>query len=429
MSGAKGQFLKLTIMGYHLEKYSFGAGDRFGKEAGSQLEAIMEIRRLGIPVVPVWNKSNREHVIIGSSPENVKAAVAAAVAVTGYSGSYYTDADHIGLETVDRFTVSCNFFTLDVAHFIGKKPLPEMAKDFAAKYSKYLGTMKIPGIKQPLNVSLDFLHNLAGNYLVAVDEVARIYEHLCDVKGKGNFITEVSVDEAKLVQGPLELFFILALLKEKGVEVQNIAPKFSGLFAKGVDYIGDVKGFTAEFEQHVAVIRYAVKELGLPQNLKLSVHSGSDKFSIYPAIKAALRKFDAGIHVKTAGTTWLEEVIGLAKGGPDGLAIAREIYTRSLERYEELTAPYATVLHIDRQLLPAIGEVNSWNSKQFTEALIHDKLCRGFHPHFRQLIHVGYKIAAEMGKDFLDALDRHHEIIAAGVKHNLLERHLKPLFL
>jgi hypothetical protein len=273
------------------------------------------------------------------------------------------------------------------------------------------------------------LQNLAGNYLVAIEEVAKIYNHLCRTKGEGNFVTEVSVDEAELVQGPLELFFILALLKEKGVEVQTIAPKFSGLFAKGVDYIGDVERFSAEFEEDVAVIRYAVQELGLPPNLKLSVHSGSDKFAIYPEISAAMRKFDAGIHVKTAGTTWLEEVIGLAKGSHEGLAIARDIYARSLGRYEELTAPYATVLHIDRQQLPEGGTVNGWSSKQFAEALIHDRRCRAYNPHFRQLIHVGYKIAAEMGKDFTDTLDKHSEVIAGGVKHNLLERHLKPLFL
>ena len=77
--------------------------------------------------------------------------------------------------------------------------------------------------------------------MIALDEVRKIYERICNVKGKDNFVAEVSVDEAELVQGPLELFFILAELKHKGVKVQTIAPKFSGLFAKGVDYIGDVR--------------------------------------------------------------------------------------------------------------------------------------------------------------------------------------------
>jgi len=412
-----------------IEKYSFGTGDRFGKEGKAQLAALQEINRLGVPVVPVWNKSNREHSIIHSEPGDVKTEATAAVDGNKYKGNYYIDADHINLETVDRFMDSSNFFTIDVAHFIGSKPAPDAVRNFTTRYGKYLGNMTIPGIDKKLVVTLDFLSTLAENYLVAIDEVTKIYDRICSIKGKANFIAEVSVDEAELVQGPLELFFILAMLKEKGVEVQTIAPKFSGLFAKGVDYIGDVNGFALEFEQDVAVIKHAVKELGLPDSLKLSVHSGSDKFLIYPAIRSAIRKFDAGIHVKTAGTTWLEEVIGLAEAGSDGLEIAKEVYAKSLERYAELTGPYATVLSINQQMLPNAGEVNKWNSRRFSEALTHDQKCNGYNPHFRQLIHVGYKIAAEMGDRFLSALDRHHEIIAGKVKFNLLERHLKPLFL
>ncbi|HJZ39985.1 MAG TPA: tagaturonate epimerase family protein [Bacteroidales bacterium] len=410
-----------------LEKYSFGTGDRFGRQGLAQLNAIMEINRLGVPVVPVWNKSNREHTIIGSKPADVKAE---AIAATGsYSGNYYIDADHINLETVDRFMESSNFFTIDVAHFIGKKPGKNAVEDFVARFGKYVGPLTIAGIDKDLGVSREFLGAVAENYLVAVDEVQRIYDHICSIKGRDNFVAEVSVDEAELVQGPLELLFILALLHEKGVELQTIAPKFSGLFAKGVDYIGNVNKFAAEFEQDVAVVRYAIDSLGLPETLKLSVHSGSDKFSIYPSIKTAIRKFDAGIHVKTAGTTWLEEVIGLCEAGKDGLGIAREIYAKSLERYDELTGPYTTVLHINRLMLPGAAEVNGWSGKQFSEALTHDQHCRNYNPHFRQLIHVGYKIAAEMGEHFLSALDTHQEIIAGKVKHNLLERHLKPLFL
>jgi tagaturonate epimerase len=413
----------------HIEKYSFGTGDRFGKEGLAQLQAIQEVNRLGVKVAPVWNKSNREHSIIHSMPADVKAEAAAAVAEGRYTGHYYIDADHINLETVDKFVDCSNFFTIDVAHFIGRKPSQDLVTDFLARYRKYLGSLSIPGIGHKLNVTADFLTSLAENYLAALEEVRKIYEHICTIKGRENFIAEVSVDEAEIVQGPLELFFILAELREKGVEVQTIAPKFSGLFAKGVDYIGDVKGFAREFEQDVAVVSHAIRELGLSYSLKLSVHSGSDKFSIYPAIRAAIRKFNAGIHVKTAGTNWLEEVIGLAEAGSDGLEIAKEIYGKSVDRYDELTGPYKTVLKINKPLLPRVEEVNSWNSRQFCEALTHDQNCKNYNPHFRQLIHVGYKIAAEIGDQFLSALDKHHNIIAGKVTYNLLERHLKPLFL
>jgi hypothetical protein len=412
-----------------IEKYSFGTGDRFGKQGNAQLHAIMEMNRLGVPVVPVWNKSNREHAIIGSSPPDVSREATMAIEESRYSGSYYVDADHINFNTVDRFMECCNFFTIDVAHFIGKKPEREAVNDFIGRYDKFLGTLKIPGITEIFNVTRRFLHDLAENYLVAVDEVSRIYRHISSAKGKDNFITEVSVDEAELVQGPAELFFILALLKERDVEVQTIAPKFSGLFAKGVDYIGDVTRFAREFEQDVAVVQHAIKTLGLSGNLKLSVHSGSDKFSIYPAIRTAIRKYDAGIHIKTAGTTWLEEVAGLAESGPEGLEIATEIYARSLERFEELSAPYATVLHIDRNMLPDPGLVKSWTGKQYLETLNHDPACKNYNPHFRQLIHVGYKIAAEMGGQFLSSLKKNKETISKRVSQNLLEKHLRPLFM
>lgn len=413
----------------HIEKYSFGTGDRFGKEGRAQLAALQEITRLGIPVVPVWNKSNREHSIIHSEPADVKAEAAAAVAGNKYTGNYYVDADHINLENVDRFMTSSNFFTIDVAHFIGKKADADAVKDFSNRYNKYLGEIRIPGMDKKLEVTGSFLSGIAENYLEAMREVKKIYDHICTVKGKDNFVAEVSVDEAEIVQGPLELFFILAMLKEQGIDVQTIAPKFSGLFAKGVDYIGNVKGFASEFEKDVAVIKYAIDELGLPKTLKLSVHSGSDKFSIYPAIRSAIRKFDAGIHVKTAGTTWLEEVIGLAEAGGDGLEIAKAVYAGSLARYDELTGPYATVLSINQKMLPSAALVNKWDSRQFSEALTHNQQCKNYNTNFRQLIHVGYKIAVEMGDPFRLALDKHHKIIADRVKNNLLERHLKPLFL
>ena len=93
--------------------------------------------------------------------------------------------------------------------------------------------------------------------------------------------------------------------------------------------------------------------MACPPTLKLSVHSGSDKFSIYAPMRRALARFDAGVHIKTAGTTWLEEVIGLAEAGGDGLALAKEIYAGALEHVDELCAPYAAVIDIDREKLPS----------------------------------------------------------------------------
>ena len=146
------------------------------------------------------------------------------------------------------------------------------------------------------------------------------------------------MDETDRAQSPVELLIILAAIADEGIPVQTIAPKFSGRFNKGVDYVGDVAQFEREMALDVAAIAYAVKQYGLPDNLKLSVHSGSDKFSIYPAIHATMKRFNVGVHLKTAGTTWLEELIGLAEAGGEGLALAKEVYAEALAHREELCA-------------------------------------------------------------------------------------------
>ncbi len=230
-------------------------------------------------------------------------------------------------------------------------------------------------------------------------------------------------------QTPIEMFVILAAIAEEWIPAETIAPKFSGRFNKGVDYVGDVEQFAREFEQDLAVIRYAVREFGLPEGLKLSVHSGSDKFSIYAPIRKALGKFNAGLHLKTAGTTWLEELIGLALAGGEGLAIAKEIYTKALARMDELCGPYVTVIDIDRGKLPVPDAVAKWDGERFAAALRHNPSCPQYNPHFRQLLHVGYKIAAELGPRFTDALEKYEPTIAQQVTTNIYERHIRPLFL
>jgi hypothetical protein len=162
--------------------------------------------------------------------------------------------------------------------------------------------------------------------------------------------------------------------------------------------------------------------------VKLSVHSGSDKFSIYPKIRELVGKHHSGIHIKTAGTTWLAEVEGLARGGGDGLRIAKEVYRQGLLRYNELAAPYAAVLHIDVKKLPPAREVLGWNSGHFARTVIHDQLCREYNLHFRQLIHIAYKVAAEMGGEFCDALEFYRDPIEEQVYTNLYDRHLRRLF-
>ena len=163
-------------------------------------------------------------------------------------------------------------------------------------------------------------------------------------------------------------------------------------------------------------------------NLKLSIHSGSDKFSIYPIMGRLIRKYDKGIHIKTAGTTWLEENIGLAVADPKALELAKKIYVNALGRMEELTVPYATVIDVDVNALPSPEEVAKWDADTYARTMRHNQADPLYNPSFRQLIHVSYKIAAELGDEYYPALEEHSDVIAEQVIENLCERHIKRLF-
>jgi hypothetical protein len=411
-----------------LGKYSFGVGDRFARQAKAQLRACMLAAGQGADVVPVWNKSHREHTTVGSAPPSVRAAADAAVRELGWNRPYHVDADHIRLETVEGFLSSSDFYTIDVADSIGR-PAGDAAAAFAVRHPDLIGRLEVPGIDRPFETTQAEVERIAGKYLLAVREAGAIYRRIAAAKGEGRFITEVSMDETDSPQTPPELLVILAAVADERIPLQTIAPKFTGRFNKGVDYVGDVAQFEKEFQEDLAVVAFAVRRFGLPGNLKLSVHSGSDKFSLYAPIRRALARFDAGLHIKTAGTTWLEEVIGLAEAGGEGLDLAREIYRNALEKREALCAPYAAVIDIDAARLPSGEAVRGWSSGRFVAALRHDPRCPDFNPHVRQLIHVGYKIAAQMGDRYLKMLEACEATIAKNVTANLYERHLKPLFL
>lgn len=408
-------------------KFTFGVGDRFAHGAHAQLQAFIAAKELGVDITPVWNKSNREHLIIGSEPQTTRDAADKAVADLGWNGDYLLDADHINLETVDRFIAPCDFFTLDVADDIGEAADPADVAAFIDRHPELIGTVSIEGIDEPFEITREDVERTANQFLKATQKAKAIYQHIVSVKGD-DFVTEVSMDETDNPQTPPEMLIILAALADQEIPLQTIAPKFTGRFNKGVDYVGEVEQFEKEFNDDLAVIAHAITAYGLPESLKLSVHSGSDKFSIYPPIKRALARTGAGLHIKTAGTNWLEEVIGLAEAGGTGLELAKEIYAKALEKKEALCEPYATVIDIDFDELPSAEEVASWSSEQFTSAVRHDQSNPGYNPNVRQLLHVGFKVAAQLGQTYLDALVENQQVISKCVTENLLDRHMKPLF-
>jgi len=412
-----------------LGKYSVGTGDRFAHQAKAQLKACIQALDSGIEVIPVWNKSNREHNIIGSEPSSVRTAADDAARALDWRLPYFLDADHITLETVGRFLAPCDFYTIDVADFIGQPADAADIDEFVARRSSLAGKIQLPGIDVPFEISSDDLRHTAQKFLAAIKIAGQVYRTILAAKGEGNFVPEVSMDETDRAQSPVELLIILAAIADEGITIQTIAPKFSGRFNKGVDYVGDLAQFEREFALDVAAIQYAVAHFGLPANLKLSVHSGSDKFSIYPAIHRTMKKFDAGVHLKTAGTTWLEELIGLAESGGAGLALAKEIYAEAFSHREELCAPYATVIDIVPARLPSPTEVSAWTSEQYTSALRHVPNAPAYNSSLRQLLHVGFKVAAKMGPRYLSLLESNETIIGLNVTENLYNRHIAPVFL
>ena len=415
--------------GLKLAKYSVGTGDRFAHQAKAQLQACIMALNSGIEVIPVWNKSNREHTIIGSEPAATRAAADAAIQALNWKLPYFCDADHINLQTVGRFLGACDFYTIDVADFIGQAA-PDLAIDsFVERYSELLGSIQLEGTKASFEITPEIFRQTARKYLTAMINAGKVYRTIAAAKGEGNFISEVSMDETDTQQTPVELLVILAAIADESIPVQTIAPKFSGRFNKGVDYVGDVAQFEREFALDVGAIAFAVQHFGLPANLKLSVHSGSDKFSIYPAIHATIQRFNTGVHLKTAGTSWLEELIGLAESGGDALLLAKEIYADAYAHREELCAPYATVIDIDETKLPSPSEVQGWTSEQYTSALRHAPGDAAYNSSLRQLLHVGFKVAAKMGSRYLDLLEANEAVIARNVTENLYNRHIAPVFL
>ena len=412
-----------------LDKYSFGTGDRFGKQGSPQLQAIRKAKEQGVDIAIVWNKSHREHLIVGTSQVDVRTEADGVVKNSGWSGSYYVDADHIGLSSVDDFLNHSDFFTLDVADYIGEKADENDLEGFVDTCSIFSGRLNIEGIEEPLNITKEKIRNSGEKYLFAIQKAAEIYKYIESVKGKDTFITEVSLDETEEPQTPEELLFILAALASQKVPAQTIAPKFTGRFNKGIDFQGDVDQFNREFSDDICVIRHAISVFDLPKNLKLSVHSGSDKFSIYPGIRKAIELHDACVHVKTAGTTWLEELIGLAASGGTSLNLVKDIYSAAFNRFDELCGPYSSVIDIDRDLLPSPEKFSRWNKQKIVRSIRHDMSCLDYDKNIRQLLHVGYKVAAEYGKTYLQALDTHKDIIGRQVCGNLFENHIAPLFL
>ncbi|HLO16099.1 MAG TPA: tagaturonate epimerase family protein, partial [Anaerolineales bacterium] len=275
----------------------------------------------------------------------------------GWRGGIGADADHLKMpDDIDAcLSAGFTFFTIDPGAYVDNRAeraslseLHELAEQLPANIQpKKSGLRNKTFHIEDLFIKFDevILFRAAVKYGKAVTHVAAMYHHLEKAAGSRPFELEVSVDETDQPTSHAEHVYIASELKRLGVRWVSLAPRYVGRFEKGVDYIGDTKAFEGDIAGHAAIAR----EFG---PYKLSLHSGSDKFSIYPI---AMRQTWGLLHLKTAGTSYLEALRTIAHFDVD---FFREIYDFARERYEADKASY----HVSAQLAraPVPGDIKEW---------------------------------------------------------------------
>ena len=245
-----------------LAKYSFGVGDRFAHQAGPNCGPACWLPSRA-------SKSCRSGTNrIANTRSSARSPTASAPRPTprvrklGWGKAYHVDADHIRLETVDGFSLRATFTRSTWPTRSANRPSRPQCRSFVERHPELARPrLAVAGVAEPLDLSAPRSSAIAGKYLRAVQEAGRIYRHIAAAKGADRFITEVSMDETDSPQTPPELLVILAALADEQVPMQTIAPKFTGRFNKGVDYVGDVGKFEKEFQDDLAVIAFAIQQV------------------------------------------------------------------------------------------------------------------------------------------------------------------------
>ena len=246
-----------------LSRYSIGTGDRFAHQAKAQLQACVQALEKGIEVDSGLEQiePRTHHHWLRTSVGSAGCGRSGEGALTG-TIHISCDADHITLQTVSRFLSACDFYTIDVADFIGMPASPADIESFVKRHPELLGRIRLEGIDEHFR---DHGGGVAGNCTEISRRrsrrPAKSIARSRRPRANGNFIPEVSMDETDSAQTPVELLIILAAIADEGMPIQTIAPKFSGRFNKGVDYVGDVAQFERELALDIAAIAYAVQPI------------------------------------------------------------------------------------------------------------------------------------------------------------------------
>ncbi|MBS4210406.1 tagaturonate epimerase family protein [Bacillus sp. FJAT-50079] len=393
-----------------------GLGDRLGLASPGHIETIRNTSAK--PVLA--QQSIRELTLTNRSMNDMLDAASFAVFQEGYTGGYGADGDHIKLESDIEMALSLgvSMLTLDCSDQIPKNLESASAEEITDQYNQLPEDVRKRYEEQYLNKNFDVnglslsydeatLKKYVLQYHEAITYMIHVYETYIAKAGR-DIDYEISIDETETVTSPLAHFLVANELKLANVEVISLAPRFCGEFQKGIDYIGDVEQFERELSEHALIAEYF--------GYKLSIHSGSDKFKVFPIIA----KYTKGVlHVKTAGTNWLEAIRVIAEVNPD---LYRKMHVFALENFEEALKYYHVTPDLD-----SVAALDSVADDQLAEYMNDDAA--------RQLFHVTYGLILtakdENGQfvfadEFFATLDKHEaEYRAALVKH--IGKHLDLL--
>lgn len=397
-----------------LDSPSFGFGDRIGTATPGHIHAIRE----STTITPIFaQQSIRENARIGRTVQDVVDNAMWGVFQEGWRAPWGADADH--LKTIEDINICVaagyTFFTVDPSDHVDDSADSASLKDLRERAAALpwdqmedsIADMRMRYLDKHFEVesfALQFdehvLLRAVCKYGRALAHTAMIYRHLVTTAGTNDFELEVSVDETDTATSPLEHYFIASELRRLGVKFVSLAPRFVGSFEKGVDYIGDVTEYEAHVRKHAAIARV----LG---PYKLSLHSGSDKFSIYPIVA---KHAGGWVHVKTAGTSYLEALRVIARVEP---AFFRELLAVSHERFDQDKATYHVSAVLDKVPRPdqlpdtQLPEILDWFDT-------------------RQVLHIVFGTVLDRHMDqILSILDSHEEAHYQGLKSHF-DKHLIP---
>ncbi len=395
---------------------SAGLGDRVGLATPGHVRAV---RETGGKIAPIFvQQSIREMTRTGRTPQQVMDDALWGMVAEGWQGGFGADADHLMTEQDVDACLACGytFYTIDPRAHVDdrvehaspdqlKQSIQQLPAEVRPEASGLAGkVLDIDG--RAIEFTPPVLATAAVKYGRAVLHVAVLYRHLAEKAGSRPFELEVSVDETDLPTTFTEHVYIARELRRLGVKWVSLAPRFTGRFEKGVDYIGDLAAFEADVAGHAAIAR----QMG---PYKLSLHSGSDKFRIYPLAAHHTRGL---VHLKTAGTSYLEALRTIAAIDP---VFIKEIYRFARSRYQTDSVTYHVSAQLPRAPEPEV--VQDWPAllDQFDA---------------RQIFHVTFgsvltdRSAGEgqgFYSHFIELLQQNEELYAENL-HSHFRRHLKP---